>query len=65
MQHWLTKQNKDIKNKAGIETEFIGEKALKNVDLEGTIYVYSSKDNRVGGLSNEELDFLKQPGSSF
>lgn len=34
-------------------------KALKDVDLSNTIYIYSSKDERVGGLTQKEIDFLK------
>lgn len=37
-------------------------KTLRNVDLEGTIYVYTSKDKRVGGLSEKEISFLKTKG---
>ncbi|WP_452225140.1 hypothetical protein [Lacinutrix chionoecetis] len=34
-------------------------KALKDVDLSNTIYIYSAKDQRVGGLNEKELNFLK------
>lgn len=34
-------------------------KALKDVDLTNVTYIYSPTDERVGGLSVEEIDFLK------
>lgn len=38
-------------------------KALKNVDLSNTIYIYNPKDERVGGLTVKEIDFLKSKKS--
>ena len=37
-------------------------KALKGVDLKNSIYVYCAKDERVGGLTKKEFDFLKLKG---
>lgn len=34
-------------------------KTLKNVDLSNVTYIYSPKDQRVGGLSEKEIKFLK------
>lgn len=34
-------------------------KALKKVDLSNTIYIYNPKDERVGGLTEKEITFLK------
>ena len=35
---------------------------LKDVDLTNSIYVYNSKDKRVGGLTEQELEFLRSKG---
>ena len=37
---------------------------LKNIDLEGVIYVYGSKDSRVGRLTQKEITFLESKGVS-
>lgn len=37
-------------------------KALKEVDLSNTIYIYNPTDKRVGGLTNNEISFLKNKG---
>ncbi len=37
-------------------------KLLRNVDLKGSIYVYATTDDRVGGLSEKEQNFLKTKG---
>ena len=34
-------------------------KALKNVDLSNVTYIYAPKDERVGGLTKKEIDFLR------
>lgn len=38
-------------------------KALKEVDLSNTIYIYNPKDERVGGLTEKEVNFLKDKGA--
>jgi pimeloyl-ACP methyl ester carboxylesterase len=37
-------------------------KALKDLDLLNSIYIYNPKDERVGGLNRHELDFLRVKG---
>ncbi|MEE9373721.1 MAG: hypothetical protein V3V00_11780 [Saprospiraceae bacterium] len=37
-------------------------KALKELDLLNSIYIYNPKDERVGGLNQYELDFLRVKG---
>lgn len=36
--------------------------ALTDVDFTNSIYIYNAKDERVGGLTQPELDFLKSKG---
>jgi len=42
--------------------EILYSETLKNIDLAGSIYIYTATDERVGGLTEKEKNFLKVKG---